>query len=450
MRIVMLSLFIFVQALGADKQPDVISCREVSEVMKKAAAFMRSIATKGGYCGIYSLDLKKRYGEATYERAQATEIWVQPPGTPSVGRCWLEAYRATGDEYYLDAARDVAKALVWGQRRIGGWDHRVDLSHMDFDAEAPKRKKGRCTFDDNITQGALSFLIDADSVLDAPWLDGGIELGLSFMIKSQFENGAWPQWYPLRGGYHDYYTYNDRAINDCISLMLKAHKVYNDETYRKCAEKGGSFIIASQGKPPQAGWAQQYSHDMKPAWARRFEPPGICSAATASNMRTLIELYRYTEEKRFLKPLEPAISWLERSEIRPGVWARLYETGTNRPVYGDRENGSKVFYDYKKISKRERSSYGWQGEYGIRSTIARCRRILEHGIPKPMKTSRKTEPLTEKELLRALQKQESSVRSVIKALDSKGRWISGDTITSRTFVRNFSILCRYAALFHGL
>ena len=32
---------------------------------------------------------------------------------------------------------------------------------------------------------------------------------------------------------------------------------------------------------------------------------------------------------------------------------------------------------------------------------------------------------------------------VIGDLDKKGRWLSGDTITCRTFVQNASTLCRY-------
>ncbi len=139
---------------------------EVRVAMKNAATFFRSISTNGGYAGIYSLDLKSRYGEAFYEKAKKTEIWVQPPGTPSIGQCYLRAWRITGDKYYLDATREVAKALVWGQREIGGWDHRVDVAHLESDKAVPVRTKGRCTFDDDITQGALKFLIDADSVLD--------------------------------------------------------------------------------------------------------------------------------------------------------------------------------------------------------------------------------------------------------------------------------------------
>jgi hypothetical protein len=417
---------------------------ETKAAMKKAADFFRSISTHGGYVGIYSPDLTKRYGESFYEKAKPTEIWVQPPGTPTIGQCYLRAWRVTGDEYYLDAARDVANALVWGQRQIGGWDHRVDVAHLTADAKAPVRRQGRCTFDDNITQGALKFLIEADSAIDERWLTDGIELGLAFMLKSQFHNGAWPQWYPLRGGYGDYYTFNDNSINDCIDLMLKAHKAYGKDEYLACAKRGGDFIIVSQLSKPQAGWAQQYSGDMKPAWARSFEPPGVCSAVTARNIRTLVQLYLYTKDNKYLRPIPAAIEWLEYSNIGENLWARLYEAGTNRPIYGDRMDGNKIHYDYEKISEKERTSYLWHGEYGIGGAISYYRRCKAIGADAYQATHLKP-PAPQVRRQRA-KKAEPYVRNVITALDEKGRWLTNDVITCQCFVRNFSILCEYLDL----
>lgn len=417
---------------------------ETKTAMKRAADYFRSISTNGGYVGIYSVDLQERYGEALYEKARPNEIWVQPPGTPTVGQCYLQALKVTGDKYYFDAARDVARALVWGQRQIGGWDHRVDVAHLTADAKTPIRKEGRCAFDDNITQGALKFLIDADSEIDEAWLSEGVALGIAFMIKSQFANGAWPQWYPLRGGYHDYYTFNDNSINDCIDVMLKAHKAYGKDEYLACAERGGEFIIASQLPGPQAGWAQQYSHDMKPAWARRFEPLGVCSAATARNIRTLVQLYVYTKDDKYLAPIPAAMEWLEDSKIRDNMWARLYEVKTNRPIYGDREDGNKVHYDYEKVSLKERTSYGWRGEYGIGSAISHYRRVRAIGAEAYL-AQQQEKPSARVRAQRA-KNAESRVRKAIAAMDEKGRWITKEMITCETFVRNFRILCNYLEL----
>ena len=80
--------------------------------MTNATRFFRTkVATNGGYLWKYSLDFKQRAGEG---KATPTQVWVQPPGTPAVGVVFLDAYNATGDKTYLEAARDAAMALVWG------------------------------------------------------------------------------------------------------------------------------------------------------------------------------------------------------------------------------------------------------------------------------------------------------------------------------------------------
>lgn len=60
------------------------SSDQAVETLKKATTYFRSISTNGGYAGIYSLDLKDRYGEALYEPIKPMEIWVQPPPEPLV------------------------------------------------------------------------------------------------------------------------------------------------------------------------------------------------------------------------------------------------------------------------------------------------------------------------------------------------------------------------------
>ena len=79
--------------------------RQAAAAMRKAAAFYHdSVAWHGGYVYYYSVDLKQRWGEGVATRSQ---IWVQPPGTPTVGMAYLKAYEATGDSFYLNAAQEA-------------------------------------------------------------------------------------------------------------------------------------------------------------------------------------------------------------------------------------------------------------------------------------------------------------------------------------------------------
>jgi len=214
--------------------------------------------------------------------------------------------------------------------------------------------------------------------------------------------------------------------------------------WRLSGSRGGDFIIASQLSKPQAGQAQQYSGDLKPAWARSFEPPGVCSAVTAHNMSTLVQMYLYTKDNKYLRPIPAAIEWLENSNIAQNLWARLYEVGTNRPIYGDRMDGNKIHYDYDKLSEKERAGYAWQGEYGIGSTISYYRRCKAVGADAYQ--ARQQKMLSRRARRQRARKAEPSVQRVIAALDDKGRWVTNDTISCQSFVRNFSILCEYLDL----
>ena len=414
------------------------------EALERATAFMRSIATHGGYVGIYSKDLTKRYGEAMYHPARASHIWVQPPGTPTVGQTFLDAHHATGDREYLRAARDVGRALAWGQNASGGWTYLVDVSALQgaADGAKPPRRPGTSTFDDNTTQAAAAFLMALDQVLDEPWLDESVALAMRCMLASQFANGAWPQRFPLRRGYSSYYTFNDNTINDCIRVMVTAHRLYGKAEYLRSARRGGDFILLSQGKAPQTGWAQQYSHDLRPAWARRFEPPAICSAVTARNIRTLVDLHLYTRDAKYVRPIPAAMAWLEKSQIKPGVWARLYELKTNRPIYGDRDG--KIHYTLEEISAERRTGYSWQSGYGVGSAIGYYRGVTKLGAEAWVRQhEQKPSPAARRKQARAL---EPRVRQVIAELDAKGRWIDGDKITTARFVRNAGVLVRYLML----
>jgi hypothetical protein len=372
--------------VGARSQPEDAALRERARAtLRKAVEFYRTkVATEGGYHFAYAEDLS--YGRSEMSEGP-TRVEIQRDGTPLVGMAYLEAYEATGDAYYLEAARDVARALVKGQYCSGGWDY-----YIEFDPEKrarfPYRAGRRCsasgsgaaeserptTLDDNVSQAAVRVLMRVDRALDfkdAPIHDAA-RFALDSLISAQYPNGAWPQRYarfpdpkafPVRratypeswprswpgSGYFTHYTFNDNSIVDAIDAMLEASRIYGEARYLASAENGGAFILSAQMPEPQPGWAQQYDRDMHPAWARRFEPPSITGGESRSVMRALLLLYRETGNAKYLEPVPRALAYYQRSmlpdvespsEIRrracPGrtpCAARFYELKTNRPLY---------------------------------------------------------------------------------------------------------------------
>src|SRR6188768_2680321 len=63
------------------------------QALKKAATFFREqVSVEGAYLWRYSDDLALREGE---DKATASQAWIQPPGTPTVGDAYLTAYERT-------------------------------------------------------------------------------------------------------------------------------------------------------------------------------------------------------------------------------------------------------------------------------------------------------------------------------------------------------------------
>ncbi|MCD6506142.1 hypothetical protein J7M22_05910 [Candidatus Poribacteria bacterium] len=187
--------------------------KEALKTLERATEFLRSISTHGGYLWRYSEDMGERWGEVKASRIQ---IWVQPPGTPSVGMAFLKAYEVTGDKRYLEAAKEAADALAWGQLESGGWTYYIDFSprwsrrwyrRADKGKLSPKeisRRRNWTSFDDNTTQSALRFLMALIQTIGQPQderevrIRDAMEYGLKGLLRAQYPNGAWPQGYDGR------------------------------------------------------------------------------------------------------------------------------------------------------------------------------------------------------------------------------------------------------------
>ncbi len=431
------------------------------KAVKKGIEFFHLISTNGGYLYNYSVDLKERWGEGygVNDQASSSQIWVQPPGTPTVGSAMLRVFKITGDKSILSCAEDAGDALIGGQKKEGGWYYSIDFKD---------KSRGRsCTFDDNTTQAALRFLIALDKEVNKKSLDDAVERGLRFMMESQYETGGWPQWYPLIGSYHDFYTYNDNSINDCIKVMIDAHSAYGKVEYLRSIEKAGGFIILSQVAPPQPGWAQQYNLYLQPAWARAFEPPAVCPSVTRRNIFTLIDIYLHTGVRKYLEPIQDAVRWLKESKLASGRWARFCELGTNRPLFYDYGRIWKATYE--ELSPERRSGYGYFSGGILDGVVETYNEVKELGREKYLE--KKNRPLSRSEILEKLRSMESSVSEIISAQDEKGRWISKDKyrtylpgdwrkwdgqykvaerINSHVFIRNVNVLCDYIELTNSL
>lgn len=464
---------------------DDVSVERATRALRRAVGFFRTrVATEGGYLWRYAADFSEREGELP---ASPTTVWVQPPGTPTVGMAYLGAYELTGDRYYLETAHETATALLRGQLVSGGWDYRVAFAPEErqkyayrVDAEAnpassdtSHEQRNVTTLDDNTTQAALSFLMRVDRAFDFEdaALHEAVEFALRSLLAAQYPNGAWPQrftappdpakfpvqrasypekWpreYPGKD-YRGYYTFNDNTMADVIELMFLAAEIYGERKYAEAAKRGGEFILLAQMPEPQPGWAQQYDARMNPAWARKFEPPAVTGAESQRVMETLLRLFEVTRERRFLEPLPRALAYYRRSLLANGQLARFYELRTNRPLYFTKDYrltysdaDLPTHYGFKARSRLET----------IRTKLERHAATVDSDVP-PAKAFRpQSPPELTKELARA-------AAMLVASQRDDGAWVEPasfrarskipegtDCLSCSTFQANVLILARYVA-----
>lgn len=429
--------------------------REPAEAaLRQGVAFFASTSVHGGYPYFVTPDLTRRWGESPLG---ADAVEVQPPGTPAVGQAFLRAYRATGDPAALRAARAAAEALIRGQNRHGGWDHTIDFA--DPGAEV-------VSFDDNQSQSAISFLMALDQEIDDTRLAAATQRALEMMVNTQLPSGGWPHLYPEQGNYHDFATFNDGAINDCIRVMLEAYRYYGDNPdLARSLRRAARFLQISQLPPPQPGWAQQYNEFLQPAWARTFEPPSVCPAVTVRNLQTLIDLFLTLEDETLLEPIPDALRWLREVRLENGSWARFVELGTNQPLYYDRGRIRVASVEELHLERRTGYAYETDLEPQLEAAARRFEQALslgaeglrkrEQAAPSGADARRRLDALTEA-VQRVIAEQEGSgawitrgdrfKRTMPKGVRWNGEYDVMDRISSAVFNRNVALLCEYLEL----
>jgi PelA/Pel-15E family pectate lyase len=357
----LLAAFALFLGLAAPAQAQ--SREEIERTMMRATRFMAErVATNGGYVWSYLPDMSRRWGEI---EARPSMVWIQPPGTGTMGHLFLDAYHATGDEYYYRAAEQVAGALIWGQLPSGGWSYFIDFAgeastrqwYATVGANAWRMEEfqhygGNGTFDDAGTSEAMQFLLRLYVEKRDPRYRPALERALNFVLDSQYPIGGWPQRWPHSNSfpeYADYITFNDDVAAENIHFLTMAWQALGaSDRVRDAINRGMNVFLVTQQGAPQPGWALQYTTDLQPAGARTYEPRALVTHTTAANVRALMDFYRLTGETKFLARIPEALDWLETVRLPAGqehgnrAFPTFIEIGTNRPLYVHRRGSNVV------------------------------------------------------------------------------------------------------------
>jgi len=299
----------------------------------------------------------------------------------------------------------------------------------------------------------IPLLKAVDFILESQYPNGGWPQ--RYPLKHDYPHDGHPD-------YTSYYTFNDNVIQTNIYFLLDAWEKLGNEKYKEAAYRGMDFVVISQLPSPQAGWGQQYDMNMKSAAARSYEPASVMPGQTRRNINDLMTFYKITGDKRYLKGIPAAIEWLENSYLPENhkmndrvTHATFYELGTNRPLYAHREGTSietgRYWVDYE--PKNFPGHYGMQRRENVPALKKEYERVNALSPEEAMAEYRDRES-------RSLSNHEpdpENIRKIISSMDNRGAWVEEMTfvdyidalnrparkvpgITTKTYIRNMKML----------
>lgn len=300
-----------------------------------------------------------------------------------------------------EAIRIAGNVLLY-QKNCGGWykniydQHRVLTENDKQTLLASKSANTNCTLDNGATYYELTYLARVYGAISNDTVKNEIAesfyKGIQYLIDAQYDNGGWPQFYPLRGGYYNQITYNDNAMLHAMEILK--HIYLDDGTYPisvddslsvpagEAYEKGLDCILATQYI--QDGqlrvWCAQHQYNtLLPVIARSYELPSLSGQESGGVVRFLMGLDNPSKEIR--RAVIAAVDWYDEVRIKdtrvekytnsdglpdlrvvhdagaPDLWARFYTLEDNIPFFCDRDGVKK--YSLAEIGYERRNGYSW-------------------------------------------------------------------------------------------
>lgn len=326
-------------------------------------------------------------------------LGAEPPSATSTTTNikWTDALKQPAEWYGGPEALRIADNLLLYQRAVGGWPKNIEMASVLTEQDRARLNKQKATLDATIdnraTYSQLTFLARVYTAQKNQRHLDAFLAGLDYLLKAQYPNGGWPQFYPLRRGYYTHITYNDNAMIGVLRLLRdivkkKPDYAFVDDARRLKAEeavaKGVDCIVKTQvvidGR--RTVWAAQHDEvTLAPAPARAFEPASLVSAESAGIVRFLMGIDRPNEQ--ITQAIESAMAWFEQTKLTgirwteqadpknpkqfdrvvikdekaDPLWARFYELKTNRPIFVGRDGVVK--YDVALIEAERRNGYAW-------------------------------------------------------------------------------------------
>ena len=318
----------------------------------------------------------------------------------------------------------VADNMLLYQRNVGGWPKHIGDVKIDYTKKLSESQKAGiaddfsrndATIDNSATTKEIRYLVTAFKKWNnRAYLDAA-EKGIRYLLKMQYPNGGFPQFYPDSSGYRSQITYNDNAMINALNILWDVVHRTNDldavdpsliEPSKTAVARGIDCILKTQitvnGK--LTAWCTQYDKKtLQPAKARIYELPSIASMESVGIVGFLMKIER--PGPQIQNAVRSAVEWLEKSKIegytyidivdskqpkgkdkvlipekKSVLWARFYDIETNKPFFSGRDGIKK--WNLMEIENERRLGYGWYGTWP--------KKLLEKEYPKWKKNNSET------------------------------------------------------------
>lgn len=301
----------------------------------------------------------------------------------------------------------VADMILLYQRKNGGWpkhfqgDRKVDYKKVLNADELKELQSGYdagidATIDNEATTKEIKYLVKAYKTYKKEAYLKAATHGIEYLLKAQYANGGWPQYYPDFSSYRSQITYNDNAMINVVNVLEDVVAGKNDfdvidRVYvTKCNDaikKAIDCVIKTQvvqnGKPTV--WCAQYNaKTLVPEMARKFELASLSGSESVAIVRFLMRQPNPTKE--MITAINSAVEWFEKVKIvgyavteikapqetsgkdrvvvkdsNSVIWARFYTLDTNEPMFTGRD--SKPKKALAEIENERRVGYAYYGNW---------------------------------------------------------------------------------------
>jgi PelA/Pel-15E family pectate lyase len=345
-------------------------------------------------------------GKDGWNPGKANDKWLQktPPDRKLV--VWRDIFSQRELWYQTDEAARIADQLLIYQKVNGGFEKNVDMALMltkkeKDELQAKRSDISETTIDNRTTYPQIAYLgkIISASLLKTslpnnfPKYKEAFNKGLDYLFSAQYENGGFPQYFPLKTGYYTHITYNDDAMIGVLEFLRdvaskKMDYGFVDDSRRDKAKlavaKGIDAILKTQvvvaGK--KTVWCAQHDEvTLAPAWARAYEMPSLSGYESVGVVEFLMGMSE--PDQKVIDAVESAVAWFNASKLTgikivekannslsrkydrevvresnaAPLWARFYEIGTNKPIFSGRD--SVITYSLSEIEAERRNGYRW-------------------------------------------------------------------------------------------